>query len=77
MYYTQAALQKAFNSIANPSDWRAPICAKLPVTPTDFELVRQAIMHFTATTPMFKAVGDGRHQIQVNAIGYRQGPAGP
>ena len=74
----RARLEAAFNMVADPNDWRAPIDAYVPKD-TDLVLLEEAIVFYTATTPTF-TVALGKDQvmrIRVRADGYRAGPAGP
>lgn len=71
--YTQEQLQVAFNQVVNPDDWRAPICARVPLDKFNGPLIKFAIEFYTATMPTFVACGD---KILVTADGYRKGPAG-
>ena len=76
--YTEEALSAAFDSVANPDDWRAPIegyCA-----PEAAEIVTAAVECYTATVPEIRGpLAIGRHagKLTVRAAGYRAGPAGP
>lgn len=71
--YSQEELEAAFNLVANPDDWKAPIYKILPNMGTDVRLIRAAICHFTATIPQIKF---GYDTVVVSSIGYRAGPAG-
>lgn len=71
MRYTQEQLQRAFDAVANPQDWKAPIEAV--IESSAWQLTKAAIVHFTATQPTLKANDDGR--FVVTAPGYRAGPA--
>lgn len=74
----QERLKKAFDAVCDPYDWRAPIGKYLPLTTVDavggFELIREAIIHFTATVPEIQPWNEG---FFFKAKGYREGPAGP
>jgi hypothetical protein len=69
----QQDLEKAFDLVKDPKDWRNPIQACIEIDQK--EAVEAAIIHFTATTPTFTRVNSS-HLI-VKADGYRNGPAGP
>jgi hypothetical protein len=68
-----ARFEDAFSQVQDPDDWKAPIDTVVDAR-QDLELVRQAIVYFTATVPTFSDAGDG--QVRVQADGYRMGPAG-
>ena len=72
--YTQRQLEAAFTQVQNAEHWKGPISAY--IKPEDEELVRAAIIHFTATVPTFK-VAKGRWPValHVKAAGYWAGPA--
>lgn len=73
----QAAHQEAFRLIENPVDWRAPIDAL--IEEKDYERCAEACVFFTATELEIKSrisIG-GRTMVNVTAVGYRNGPAGP
>ncbi|MEE8536895.1 MAG: hypothetical protein V3S71_02735 [Acidobacteriota bacterium] len=72
--YTEEALSAAFDAVACPEDWRAPIEARLPA-PLDPELVTAAVEFYTSTTPTFLPLSNG--ETWISARGYRDGPAGP
>ena len=67
-------MRAAFESVQNPSDWRAPIAAT--IKPVNQELTRQAIIWFTGTEPTFEKLSDVDFLL-VRAAGYRNGPCGP
>lgn len=72
--FTVDQLSTAFDQVADPADWRAPIAATIAAE--DFGLVSAAVEFYTAT----KVVVDrqcGERELVVSAIGYRDGPAGP
>lgn len=74
---THAQLTQAFDQVANPQDWRAPICARVSEENLGTAIV--AIEFFTATKATASLVDmvDGIRIYQVESIGYRAGPAGP
>tara|TARA_R110002051_G_scaffold304084_1_gene373263 strand:- start:666 stop:896 length:231 start_codon:yes stop_codon:yes gene_type:complete len=73
--YTHEELSKAFDSVCDPEDWKAPIRASVKYATHDFDLVKEAVEYFTATTVSFETgVSD---ELWVVADGYRMGPAGP
>lgn len=69
----QKDLEKAFDLVKDPEDWRNPIYAC--IESEQKEAVREAIIHFTATEPNFTHVNSSHCIVQ--ADGYRNGPAGP
>ncbi len=73
--WTQAELHTAFETVSDPKDWRGPIDAKIDPERADVPRIVQAVIHFTATTPTLAENPDGTWQLQ--ADGYRMGPAGP
>jgi hypothetical protein len=66
-------LEAVFNKLCDPHDWKAPI--DCTCRPEDVNLVREAVVYFTATEPAFSTI-EGANVLQVRALGYRQGPAG-
>lgn len=66
-------LSDCFDAVANPDDWRAPIDAI--VEAVDLNDTIQAVIHYTASTPII--VDDGPGKYRLYAQGYRAGPAGP
>jgi len=80
----QAILQTAFDHLANPQDWRAPIHATVTIHEHDaisLAIYCEAIKHFTATEPSIYIV-DGFNPktrtatYRIVSEGYRLGPAG-
>lgn len=70
----QKELQPFFDKVCSEKDWREPIgafCRR-----SEMEMVRQAIIFFTATEPFFYDT-TWEAWVGVTAIGYRNGPAGP
>lgn len=72
--YSRAALQAAFDKVANPDDWKDSICAMVPAEVLD--LVCAAIEFFTSTVPSVIVVDFACNKFVVVAAGYRLGPAG-
>lgn len=74
---TKGQLSDAFDAVANPQDWRAPILAWIWLG--DLGLTRKAVAFYTATelrtTGQERRV-NGRTEVEVAAAGYRAGPAG-
>jgi len=70
--FPREELEKAFNHVADPNDWKAPIQGY--VREDEREITFQAVRYFTATNPSFKSVG--KNWLLVEAQGYRNGPAG-
>ena len=77
--YTDAKLRQAFEAVADPQDWRAPIDATLSRLHLEkiggWPMVAAAVEHFTATTPKLLVNPVGRVNY-ISAAGYRAGPAG-
>ena len=69
--YRLDELQRAFDAVADPTDWRNPIAARVSLARRDVTLA--AIEFYTATkaTVAFR----GRDCL-VQSVGYRMGPAG-
>lgn len=64
---TQDELREAFNLVADPADWKNPVDAVIPGD-TDRSLIIDAVIHFTASVPVFETLPDGR--LRVAAAGY-------
>lgn len=73
--WTQDELLTAFNNVSDPEDWRGPIDANVDPKTDNVPLLVQAVIHFTACSPTLAELPDGTWQLQ--ADGYRCGPAGP
>lgn len=77
--YTDSELHRAFDAVTNPLDWRGPINVTIEREHLEeiggWPIVRQAIEHFTATTPKL-LVNPPRRIAYIRAAGYRAGPAG-
>ena len=71
--FSQDELEAAFKAVQAKTHWKDPIDAVV-MDAGQIPVVTEAIIHFTATTPTFTALGFGRYQ--VTAAGYRNGPAG-
>ena len=72
MKYTEEQLEQAFMKVQNKEHWKNPIKAIIPES--EQEITREAISHFTATEAIFFYERHGF--LQVEAKGYRLGPAG-
>ena len=79
--YTRIELDRAFSSVQNPADWKAPIDCILDLrglclieVRNKLARVKAAIEFFTATTASVHVVDGGIYR--VTALGYRMGPAG-
>jgi hypothetical protein len=71
--YTRTALKKAFDAVADPDDWKAPIEATIHQSMLD--VTAKAIWFFTGTSCRERVRwNDGR--VAIEATGYRMGPAG-
>lgn len=68
-----ADLKAAFDLVANPSDWKAPISGDVKEDLKD--VVREAVIFYTATVPEFGPSSFSGY-VHVKAAGYRAGPAG-
>lgn len=80
----RAIFQVAFDHIANPQDWKAPIHATVTIHEHDaisLGIYVDAVMYFTATEPSIYIV-DGFNEktrtatYRIVSEGYRLGPAG-
>jgi len=71
--YSQEVLKSAFE-LVQATDWKDPIYGSFSLEDCSKELMRETIVHFTATMPTFKTLEGGR--VLVQALGYRMGPAG-
>lgn len=69
----KSQLSAAFDAVANPNDWKAPIDAWLDIKSPHLALVFKAIIFFTATNP--RCVEADGQRIRIQAAGYRAGPA--
>lgn len=75
--YTQEQLQAAFTKVQDKAHWKNPINTVVDAT-ENLHLIREAIIHFTATVPTFdilKVTEEGT-KVAVRAVGYQDGPAG-
>lgn len=77
--YTHGELRCAFDIVANPDDWRAPISTTIDER---FLSVVCAAVNFFTSTDVVCIARDPNHSriqnaIELRADGYRMGPAGP
>lgn len=77
--YTHGELRLAFDIVANPDDWRAPISTT--IDERFFGVVCAAVNFFTSTDVVCEG-RDPHHSripnaVNIRATGYRNGPAGP
>lgn len=75
-------LKIAFDLVADPKDWRAPIYAVVLVEARDavnvtVDEISAAITHYTATVPQVHVLSSPSGALLFKAAGYREGPAGP
>lgn len=79
--YTRKALEDAFDMVANPDDWRAPIDAHVTTTDIrDGSTIKAAVAFFTGTEATIRLESDvdqETFELHVTALGYRMGPCGP
>ncbi len=73
MNYTLNQLEKAFEAVQNPNDWKAPICAA--VKGEAVNLVVEAVKYYTATVPTI-SLNTNSMTYLIESEGYRMGPAG-
>lgn len=77
----ETELKPAFDKVANPLDWRAPISAL--VEAKDLAKTIAAIGFHCGTSTEVLAVGTENHTesletiYRVKSVGYRNGPCGP
>ena len=71
--YTVEQMKKAFDAVANPNDWKAPIAASM--TGESVNVVVAAIKFYTATVPEV-TLDVATMRYHVHSDGYRNGPAG-
>jgi hypothetical protein len=67
-------LAAAFDRVRDHHDWKAPICATIPVS--ERTVVAAAVQWFTGTTAEFFEVPDSPGRLLVEARGQRLGPSG-
>lgn len=79
----EIALGRAFDLVRAKFDWRAPIDwtgneAQIEEV-GGIEVVREAVLFFTATEASVSIIENpnAERQIRIQAVGYRNGPAGP
>lgn len=65
-------IREAFDQVANPADWKAPISAQ--IKENERMVVAAAIEFYTATIAHFTKAGP--NLLNVIAKGYHLGPAG-
>lgn len=71
--YTVEELQEIWSRIANPIDWKSPVCVK--TTGDMVAPVIAAIIFFTATIPVVN-LNVETMSYYITSEGYRAGPAG-
>jgi len=71
--YTQEQLDRAFDMVIPSTHWKDKINAVIS-QPFDQNLIKEAVIHFTATVPTFTELKNGT--VRVKALGYWNGPAG-
>lgn len=72
--YTYEQLEKAFDKVADPGDWKAPIYKR--IMRSEVAITFAAVEFFTATMLIVTQDIPGRPDVTVQAMGYRAGPAG-
>jgi hypothetical protein len=68
----QERMHDAFNAVAEPNDWKAPIDTIVPLE-ADVETIVEAIEFFTAAKAV---VTKDEFHFHITSDGYRNGPAG-
>ena len=71
----QTQLEAAWRRISPPNDWRDEIHAIIPIN--WFGECQVACIHYTATELRAVRLLEDTQEVEVRAIGYRYGPAGP
>ena len=66
-------LKAAFDKVADPDDWKAPIYKRIPRNKVDITVI--AIEFYASTETQITAIA-GRDDVTIESIGYRAGPAG-
>jgi len=79
MVHCRDCLKKCFDVMADPNDWKAPICAM--ISPEAWSsaagIIAESIEFFTATKASCSMVETAYgYRVVVEADGYRNGPAG-
>lgn len=80
--YSQEQLERAFDKVldsnqggADRDDWKGSIRAT--IASKDFDVTEAAIVHFTATEINVISADHDACTVEISALGYRAGPAGP
>lgn len=68
-------MRRAFDLVANPKDWKAPVDKVLYPAVLDYEIavIAFAVKYMTATEATVTELPDGK--VRITAPGYRNGPA--
>ena len=66
--YSLAQLKAAFEKVQCRHNWKNPIYHIMPVLECDDDLIREAIIFYTASDPTFTMIGDGF--VKIKAPGY-------
>jgi len=70
--YSRAELREAFEAVEDPSNWKMPIDAAIPVYMRD--VTEQAVIFFAGCTPTFEAINPKARRsvrrLRVRAVGY-------
>ena len=78
--YRREDLDQAFELVADPTDWRAPIDKVITMPDVIYgATIKAAVEFFTATPARIKllSINCGKPSVRIQSIGYRAGPAGP
>ena len=71
--YTFKQIERAFNTVKDPNDWKAPISVWVPGEFVD--IIVRAVQFYTATTPNAQ-FDNATCRWLIQSPGYRMGPAG-
>ena len=74
--YTHEELQQAFNAVADPDNWKAPIKATIQgISRESADRIQYAVEFYTAT--QCQVTKANKDTFRFESVGYRNGPAGP
>lgn len=77
--FTVEELKEAFNMVQNKQHWKGPIRAVVRCDERKLEMIRAAIMFYTATEAEVERLSETSDGVlyRIKAPGYWNGPAGP
>jgi hypothetical protein len=68
--YSQAVLTAAFEMVEDSTNWKNPIDATVKLNEGDFDVIQEAVIHFTGSVPRFSVVNKKEGLYRVQAAGY-------